>query len=431
MSRPPAASNGADPFRGCFSNLSISKPAQQSTALPCSTAATVPSASFVPSDLSPDDPHYLLRLSIGLFVEGVDVLYRDMANPLPATAPVTSASLSRAAELLSHTLTKYLLLLSRSSAADRPHVLKETEHLSHAITNLCCLLRSLLSPPCGPTLATAIVTLGRSLLSALRQSVVSLQATVIEGGEVNVQRAGQVWEACQAVEKAPVSDRDAVGREVASALRLIKDAKQEVGQMTVAEGTNEEGSAMAADDEDEDDFDGDEEFTPEEYVLVPVTTEFISFAFSLTRLVYSLILKAPLSTQQTQWMEQQLSALRSISSTIDSLVHALYPPQSSTTLSATFTSLSSQLCGVLSSLLQHESWAGLFGELVKAEERGGGVAAGLECLVCGVHFSNERVMDESSKADRRWVYACMGKIHGLHIRAGVPAEQAVSVCGGL
>ena len=430
MSRPPAAASEGDPFRGSFSNLSVSHQAAiQSPSAP----ATVPSSSFVPSNLSLDDPHYLLRLSIGLFVEGVDVLYRDMADPLPATTPITSASLGRAAEILSHTLTKYLLLLSRSSAADRPLVLKETEHLSHAITNLCCMLRSILSPPCGSTLSTATVTVGRSLLSALRQSVLSLQATVIEGGEVNVQRAGQVWEVCQAVEKAPVSDKDAVGREVAGVLRMIKDAKQEVSQMRVTEVTSEEGRSRTAATDDDDDFedDNDDEMTAEEYALVPVTTDFISFAFSVTRLVYSLILKAPPSTHHTQWMEEQLTVLRSVSSTIDSLVHALYPPQSSTTLSTTFSSLSSQLCGVLSSLLRHDSWAVLFGELVRAEERGGGLATGLECLLCGVHVSNERVVDESGWAERRWVYACMGKVHSLHVRAGVPAEQAVSVCGGL
>ena len=435
MSRAPAAANGGDPFRGSFSSLSLSPSAPQATAQSSSSPATVPSSSFVPSDLSPNDPHYLLRLSIGLFVEGLDVLYRDMASPLPATTPITAVSLGRAAELLSHTLTKYLLLLSRTSATDRPLVLKETEQLSHAVTNLCCMLRSLLSPPCGPTLSTSTVTLGRSLLSALRQSVLSLQATVIDGGEVNAQRAGQVWEACQAVEKAPVSDKDAVGREVAGVLRLIKDAKQEVSELKVAEGTDEEGrgsdTAAEGADEDEDDFDDGEELTAEEYALVPVTSDCIAFSFSVTRLVYSLILKAPPSAQHTDWMEQQLTVLRSISSTIDSLVHALYPPQSSTTLNTAFAALSSQLCGVLSSLLSHDSWAGLFGELVRAEERGGGVAAGLECMVCGVHVSSERVVDESSRTERRWVYACMGKVHSMHVRAGVTAEQAVSVCGGL
>ena len=433
MSRPPAAVNGGDPFRGSFSNLSVSAPPQNAVTSHSSSApATVPPSSFVPSDLSTDDPHYMLRLSIGLFVEGVDVLYRDMASALPSTTAVTSVSLSRAAELLSHTLTKYLLLLSRSSASDRPLVLKETEQLSHAVTNLCCMLRSLLSPPCGTTLSTATVTLGRSLLSALRQSVLSLQATVIEGGEVNVQRAGQVWEACQVVEKAPVSDKDAVGREVATVLRLIKDAKQEVSQLQLSDTTSEEGrdGTMDDDDEDDDDLDGGDELTAEEYALVPITVDTINFAFSLTRLVYSLVLKAPPSKQQTHWMEQQLTALRAVSSTIDSLVPALYPPQSLTTLSTAYSSLTSLLCGVLSSLLTHDGWAALFGQLVKPEERAG-VASGLECLVCGVHFSSERVVDESSRAERRWVYACMGKVHSLHIRAGVPAEQAVSVCGGV
>ena len=430
MSRPSAADTNGDPFRGSFANLSVAEPAQQSTMPSSSIPATVPSLSFVPADLSTADPHYLLRLSIGLFVEGVDVLYRDMASPLPSSAPVTSASLTRAAELLSHTLTKYLLLLSHTAAHDRPLVLKETEQLSHASTNLCCMLRSLLCPPCGPTLAAATVSVGRSLLLALRQSVLSLQATIIEGGEVNVQRAGQVWEACKALEKAPVSDKDAVGKEVASVLRLVKDAKQEVSQLRLAEGTDEEGRARA-DEEEEDDFEEEEELTAEEYALVPVASDCINFAFSLNRLVYSLILKAPASASHTAWMEAQLTALRAVSSAIDSLVHALYPPQSPTTLSAAFASLASQLCAVLQSLLQHDSWAALFGELVRAEERGSGVAGGLECLVCGVHCSGERVADESGRAERRWVYACMAKVHQLHIRAGVPAQQAVSVCGGL
>ena len=250
---------------------------------------------------------------------------------------------------------------------------------------MMCLLRALL-PTAGPTQSTQVVTLGRSILSKVRAAVLQLEEKVREGGEVDPKLTGLVWAACHEVAQASLTNAAAVGKEMVRQLQLMKDARQELldaKEEGPGVGQGQEGERLAEMEEDED-LD-EERLTVEEFARVQPAIELVTVAYSLTRLVYQLLLKggggvggvASSSSSSsavvvtTEWMEEQLGRVRELTVAVDSLSAAVLPPQSPEAVDAAATSTAEPLQRLLQKLGEREDWEVRFGQLVSDKDRGG------------------------------------------------------------
>jgi len=244
---------------------------------------------------------------------------------------------------------------------------------------------------------------------------------------------GRVWNECNEIGAISVTNAMAIGKEVAVCMGLMRDARKEVMEMK-RESEGETGTqsmegqqAQAIDDEDDDDLDGEETFSAEEYVVVPPALDLIHCAIAITRIVYAVILKHPApssDSHHTLWMESQLSHCRSVTAATDALTSSLYPPQSQSAIDAAMTSLCRSLHAMLSALLSLPQWERLFEAAVKEEDRRLGARSQREteeaeetlCHVCGwmAQERDSRAGLDGSTEGKRWVCACMRRVHELH-----------------
>lgn len=402
--------------RAAFENLSIQR-TQTNT--------------FIPSNqLDRNDAKYAVRLPIALLIEGLDVLSRDMGLTLPASEPVTSARLTQAADILQHAITKFVLFVSREP--DATIAAKESDNLSRAITNVVCMLRSLLDTA-GATQKEAIIALGTSVLSRLRTAILQLQHMLLSGVELDAHLTGIVWDACkQLPQQTPITNAQAVGKQLMTQMATIKDAKQELSE--IKQMTSETG----ADDDDDEDFDDDDfdeavELSAEEFQIVPPTIELVSFSFSMTRLIYSLTLKGSKDGETTEivdWMEIALKNIRSIAQSIDVIGAGIDSADALRSLRPQYIILIQQLQSLVQHIPTHPRFEQIFVSLLDEKDRvERDPPTNFEeqtCSICACSLTADKQKEQFAKPDLRFLNTLVQKVHRIHSDLGIHDDTVSS-----
>ncbi|MCO5613034.1 hypothetical protein L7F22_067308 [Adiantum nelumboides] len=208
----------------------------------------------------------------------------------------------------------------------------------------------------GPTLLSCIDHVSRqvvnSSLSLLRGAVAGL-STSVQGTDLLV-LVGCVWEACEAVKKAPVSNRIAIGRSLTQVAMSVKDVIREVGdfEQSCSLPYNSETSKLDASvlcssnherlSETEVEADSSDESTElstrlsaEEMQVVESVKDFASSLLGLIKQLLHVIAGTGSTSKDVQiadskatlsW-EKILEQCKALGVGVDELGASLYPPQ--------------------------------------------------------------------------------------------------------
>ncbi|KAI5066295.1 hypothetical protein GOP47_0018919 [Adiantum capillus-veneris] len=219
----------------------------------------------------------------------------------------------------------------------------------------------------GPTLLSCIGRLSRqvvnSSLSLLRGAVAGFSNSVQDTDLAVL--VGCVWEACEAVKKAPVSNRVAIGRSLTQVAISVKDVIREVGEFecgtldcnseTVKEDTTElcssdqegvseaEGEAEASDESTE----LSNRLSAEEMQVVESVKAFGSSLFSLIKQLLHIVAGTGNASKEVQMadakatpiLEKILELSKALGVAVDELGASLYPPQEIDILQGTVTEI--------------------------------------------------------------------------------------------
>lgn len=174
--------------------------------------------------------------------------------------------------------------------------------LRDTCTALCMLLAAAAAGG-GPTLYACLVSTASLVVEAvtalIRGAAAAATATTAaaESAEQLPPIAGLVMERCDAAAKAPMDDKTAIGRAIASVARQIADAsvelRQELGQEKTEEGEEEE--------------DGDNA-TTSDVVVLELTKGVVDAACDVVRSTMQVLLRADASLQGDgdQWVRLSL-----------------------------------------------------------------------------------------------------------------------------
>jgi hypothetical protein len=270
-----------------------------------------------------------------LILSSLDHLLSTVSDPLPPPAkPLTSQDLSSYGEALSHHMTKFVLFLSNLPPGDDPEpslFIPLAEDLTKFVTALICSLRSLLSTA-RETQAQFILSITDKILQSIRSDIVSVdkQLCSSKSSSFSTKEIGLVYEALKALSAVPLTNSTAIGRSLNSFLNLIKDLNSQINEIREVE-INLFSSSPAYEDEDEE-FDDDQEndFSHQDYKIVPSIRDLIQFAFVITRKIYFLLLKFKISDENekgVEWMEKQLKLVKKVSEKLDVMGAEVFPPQ--------------------------------------------------------------------------------------------------------
>eukprot|EP00123_Amoebidium_parasiticum_P007624 comp18235_c0_seq1/m.19195 comp18235_c0_seq1/g.19195 ORF comp18235_c0_seq1/g.19195 comp18235_c0_seq1/m.19195 type:complete len:337 (-) comp18235_c0_seq1:264-1274(-) len=212
--------------------------------------------------------------------------------------------------------------LSVSFSVPKPDI-KEVRPLSRRLWDRVSMLYSLASnlpPLTGGTLSRQYHQQTSAILSACVSYVEALQAT--KGNtKTHLPATGVLWEACETFSNLPKDNIEAVGRLLKETEGLLLDAIKELSE--------ELDNVSVGDDEDSDEDEEDEEWNEDEKKVAVCV-------LGLTRACGQAILKSrreqlprldPNTEAHLSYADSILGEAEDLSSLVDNLTDAIYPPQ--------------------------------------------------------------------------------------------------------
>ncbi len=236
-----------------------------------------PSASDA-SLVTPQSSATVITKSFRRLAKLLDALAAELPKDLPEEQceAVSLDSLSRVAQKLSNTVTRYVLYVCREGTMQA--VEKQTATLLDNLRAMIIQLRSLY-PVASPLQRRAVIRAGKGVLGNLRELVQDIGKQVVFQIETQSdpesdpdsfhnnnhlsRLTARVWGACEGITRVPLTPMAATAAEMLQLTPLIADAAREIGEFV--EGTHAEPRDDDDDDDDNED-DGDDGAVP---ALVP------------------------------------------------------------------------------------------------------------------------------------------------------------------
>jgi len=311
---------------------------------------------------------------LAMLLDVTNELIQDSAKPLSIGSSVSNQRLSDLSEVLTHEITRFVVFVSKSPEIGT--ILPSVEKLVKTLNIVSCEMRVMLAPPAGPTLRSQVTSLANRLFSGLGNIVQQLRALVASGKEVPAHLTGMAWAHLAELNKCPLTNAAAVGKELASKLTILKDSREEMGQLSLqpvnASEESKEGKQDGDDDEDDedeemddDDFQDDEEgqLTPEEYAVVVPSQQICTVSMGIVKQFYMYVLKCKFNDsdeKDVSMLEESLKAVSTLCQNFDQLGSALYSPQDAKAITSSTKTIVDTTMSLLSSLASHNQFEAVF-----------------------------------------------------------------------
>jgi len=191
-------------------------------------------------------------------------------------------------------------------------------------------------------------------LSELAVTKDKAQIAAVSSGVSLASHTGACLEACKVLASVPLSNHAAVTKATLAVLGCVKDAKNEIGEITAE-----------ADDEEED-------LSAEDMKRVKLASELANLSYSTLRKFYDFSLRCKDCDdrlESLQWLEDQLQTATLLGTALDDLGSTLYAPQDASEVKIAAHALARLLDKLLVRFPDHPDFASIFKLTFSAKEQ--------------------------------------------------------------
>lgn len=303
-----------------------------------------------------------------------DELAEEVKRPLDSSSPCDRELVKKHTERLEHMITKYALFITKTP--EKETILPMTNELMNEVTAVACLLRVLMKTA-GPCLCAQLAKAANQLVIGVKAVVVEIKAWYLkkhnerERGEETKHnetdtlpqyaKAGAAFSFCKDIKKLPLTNTEAVGRELMKLMTLVKDAKSEMDELQEAKVV-EDGKEEAVVERDEDDFD-DDPLSPEEFARAQPCKQLANLSLTLIKKSYAFLLKLKATDsdkEHVKWVESELRVCQELSKGLDNLGGSLYSPQEPREIKKALAVMEDNLYDLLDKFVSNNEFAEVF-----------------------------------------------------------------------